>query len=361
MLSRTFADSIAHAQETANICQPLQHFVQRLAEEKRQKRNHEPVNPSVPCNASQSSICQMPKKMAVKRHSLSPSSKKSQITVSPSIQHLAQRKREAKIKPTPVMSPLTHPSVTAVPRHTLYHHKRIVAVLAIGTHGFTLSNAIKSVTEDFGACKIVTEVVAMKVRLLYCFDEDTFEKWTLQQKNSDNLPKKLSVRKLNPFPRIRCIYCKQNGCHKWNANSGIAHLLKIPFDPIFHAEKPEPGYHVVMHKKIAAVLCIATNGFTLCNGVESVIQNGRVSNSSMAQKVLQMKVRVLNCFDEKTFKKWRDVQESYAKEFENLKVVKTKPIQMTSCEYCKKKTCHKWRACVGMSFCYKLIFDPVEH
>lgn len=97
------------------------------------------------------------------------------------------------------------------------------------------------------------------------------------------------------------MYFKQKVCNEWNANVGIAHQLKILFDPIIHTEKSEPRYRVYFHEKIATVFCITMNGFTLCNGVDSVFENSRVSNCSMAQEV--MKVRLLNCYDEHTYNK----------------------------------------------------------
>lgn len=82
---------------------------------------------------------------------------------------------------------------------------------------------------------------------------------------------------LKTFPRIHCAFCKQKICHKWNTNTAIIRQLQIPFDPTIHREMPEPGYNIYMHK-IAAVICIAPNGFTLCNAVQIVYENYQVSN-----------------------------------------------------------------------------------
>lgn len=362
MLKRTYIESILHYKETTHTCEPLQHFAQRLAEEKRRKRNDGSLR--LPPILSKSSHVPPPHREKSSRPILS--KKKPTITVSKCMQLLGQRiAREQCVtsKPTSVELPVTHadPPVVSEPRQIFYTHHRIVAVLATGTHGYTLSNAVQSISAEGGLDKMVKDVEVMKIRLLYCFDEDTFEKWNSLSKHSNSLVQKLCVKKMRPFPRIRCIFCKQHVCHKWNANAGIAHQLKIPFDPISHTKTPESGHRTVSHKKVAAVLCIATNGFTLCNGVNSIVVKGSVNNSSIAQTVLKMKVKILNCFDERTFNKWMDVQHSYEEAFEKLKVEKMKPIEMRPCVYCKDQTCHQWRASVGICAVYKLIFDPIEH
>lgn len=363
MLKRTYIETILHYKETTNTCEPLQHFAQKLAEEKRQKRNDGSIHssfirskpsPVPPPHREKSSRPFLPKK-------------KPTITVSKCMLPLVQKiSREQYVTSKPITSvefPMTHddPPVVPEPRQVLYTHHRIIAVLATGTHGYTLSNAVQSISAEGGLDKLVKDVEVMKIRLLYCFDEDTFEKWNSLLKHSNCLVQKLCVKKMKPFPRIRCIFCKQHVCHKWNANAGIAHQLKIPFDPISHSKTPESGHQTVSRKKVAAVLCVATNGFTLCNGVNSIVVKGNVNNSSIAQNVLKMKVKILNCFDERTFNKWMDVQNSYEEEFEKLKVEIMKPIEMKPCVYCKDKTCHQWRASVGICVVYKLIFDPIEH
>lgn len=350
------------------VCEPMVRFAEHLAESKRKKRRNAPAHP--PQNVPPPPPAVPPPPPAVHTPPIAVSSKKKQmhefkITIGKSMQLLAKRiAQENKISkkspadPTPVVS---DPPAAPVPRHAIYQHKRIVAFLSIGGHGFTLSNVVKSVTEEAGPCDVVQAVLNMNVRQLYCFDEYTFNKWKQMQNDSKYKFSKLIVVKLKPFPRIRCTYCKQKICHKWNASSAIAHQLQIPFDPIIHSEIPEPGYNIYFHQKIAAVLCIALNGFTLCNAVQSVYENGHVSNSRMAQEVLKMKVTSLSCFDQNTHDKWMDVQESYRKEFKNLKVALIEPIKMKLCDYCHEKTCHKWRASVAMSYKHKLLFDPIEH
>lgn len=303
--------------------------------------------------------------------------KKIRFTVSEPILRLAQRMaREEKLRrelvppPSPPPVPETTTAAAAVPGEienlrSTYRHKRITAVLSLDENRFALDNGVDCVVDGQTPGRIVEELIEMHVGTLHCFDESTYAKWRDVRKEFGKddrvFAARLKVFVLKPFPIKPCIHCEKTSCPLWHANAGIAHSLKIPFDPVPHSETPEPKRRVFHHDKTAAVLAIGGTGFTLTNGVESVSYERCLNNPNLLREVLRMKVRVLNCMDERTHKMWRDVQRCYEKNFEKLQVYLLKPVEMRACEKCKNTNCHKWKASVGVCDRYKLRFDPIEH
>lgn len=290
---------------------------------------------------------------------------KIRFTVSEPILRLAKRLAEEKRQRRDHIHKDTPATLQEIPRpRSTYLHKRITAVLSFESHGFTLDNGV-NVVAILGPYDIAEELVKMHVRILYCFDGCTYRKWRDLQKDCGPDYKKqlvkLRVLRLKPFSIKHCHYCDKKSCSIWKANAGISNVLKIPFNPIEHCKKPVTGRNVFRHNKVAAVLAIGGDGFTLTNGVDSVSYDRRLSNPDLHREVLNMKVRVLNCVDQRTYKIWSDVQKCYQNNFEKLKISLMEPIEMRKCETCKNDICHKWKASVGISERYKLKFDPIEH
>lgn len=293
------------------------------------------------------------------------SQKKIRLCVSEPILRLAERlAEERRLRRNQMLAdpPLAVPDdcSTVEPSRLTYDHKRITAVLSLGVDGFALDNGVNCVIENAGPSQIVEELVKMHVRILYCFNLSTYQECLKMQKDSSKLAK-VKMIQLKPFPIRSCNFCAKDTCAIWNVNAGIAHLLKIPFDPVEHSATLVPEKKLIRHKKIAAVLAIGTDGFTLTNGVESVSQNKSLNNSSIVQEVMKMDVRILNCFDLRTFNMWTDVQQCYKNHFPKLKASLMDEIKMRKCNTCNNMTCHKWKASVGISNRYKLKFDPIKH